>query len=153
MPVGSRVAMSMCLGYKLGRNHNDAAVTDAAFGNDVVGELPHVRGAALEHCNFHAVLMIEVNVKRCLCQIMTVVGRLDKPLGQIAGRVVVDEDERAHALATFSCVLCRLLNAGTGKVPDRFRSILVSSPFNDTVKVRHQVLVESDSNTLHDEFT
>jgi hypothetical protein len=84
---------------------------------------------------------------------MTAMGRLHEPLGQIAGRMVVYEDERADALATLSCILCRLLNSCTGKVPDRFRSILVSPPFNDTVKVRHQVVVESNSNTLHSEFT
>jgi hypothetical protein len=151
MSVGSLVAVSMCLGGKLGRNHNDAPVTHAAFGNDVVGELPHVRGAALQHGHFHAMVMIKVNVKRCLCQIMTVVGRLDEPLGQIAGRMVVYEDERADALATLSGILCCLLNSGTGKVPNRFRSILVSPPFDDTVKVRHQVVVESNSNTLHNE--
>jgi hypothetical protein len=153
MPVGSRVAVRMRLACKLGRNHNDAAITDAALGNDAVGELPHVRGTALQHGHFHAVVMIEVNVKSCLRQIMTAMGRLHQPLGQIAGRMVVYEDERADALATLSCILCRLLNSRTGKVPDRFRSILVSPPFNDTVKVRHQVVVERNSNTLHSEFT
>jgi hypothetical protein len=149
--VGSRVAVRMGLGSKLGRNHDDAAVTDAAFGNDGVGELPHVQGAALEHCNFHAMFMVEMNVKRCLRQIMTVVGRLYESLGQIAGRMVIYEDERADALATLSCVLCRLLNSRAGKVSDRLRSILVSPSFDDTVKVRHQVVVQSNSNALHDE--
>jgi hypothetical protein len=151
VPLGSRLAVRMGLGGKLGRNHDDAAVTDAAFSNDIVGELPHVWGATLQHCNFHAMFMIEVNVKRCLRQIMSVVGRLYEPLGQIAGRMVINEDERADALATLPCVLCRLLNSRSGKVSDRLRSILVSPPFDDTVKVRHQVVVESDSNALHDE--
>jgi hypothetical protein len=153
MPVGSHVTVSMRLGRKLGWNHNEAAITDAAFGNDAVGEPPHVGAAALEHRHFHAMVMIEVNVKGCLRQIMTAMGRLYEPLGQIARRMVVYEDERADALATLSCVLCRLLNSRTGKVPDRFRSILVSPPVDDTVKVRHQVVVESNSNTLHNEFT
>jgi hypothetical protein len=152
MPVGSRVAVSMRLGCQLGRHHHDATVTHAALGNDAVGELPHILSAALKHRHLHAVVMIEMNVKRCLCQIMTVVGRLYEPLGQVAGRMVVYEDERADALVTLSCVLGRLLNSGTGKVPDRFRSILVSAPFDDTVKVRHQVVVQSNSNTLHNEL-
>jgi hypothetical protein len=153
MPVGSRVAMSMRLGCKLGWNHNDAAITDATFGNDAVSEPPDVRGAALQHGHFHAMVMIEMNVKGRLRQIMTAMGRPYEPLGQIADRMVVYENERADARATLSCVLCRLLNSGAGKVADRLRSILVSPPFDDTVKVRHQVVVESNRNTLHNEFT
>jgi hypothetical protein len=152
MPVGSRVAVSMRLACQLCRHHHDASVTHAALGYDAVGELPHIRSAALEHRHLHAVVMIEVNVQRCLCQIMTVVGRLYEPLGQVAGRMFVYEDERADALATFSCVLRRLLNSRTGEVSDRFRSILVSAPFDDTVKVRHQVVVQSNSNTSHNEL-
>ena len=152
MPVGSSVAVRMRLDCQLGRHHHDAAVTHAALGNNAVGELPHISSAALEHRHLHAVVMIEVNVKRCLRQIMTVVGRLYEPLGQVAGRMVVYEDERADGLATRSRILCCLLNSGAGKVPDRFRSILVSAPFDDAVKVRHQVVVQSDSNALHNEL-
>jgi hypothetical protein len=151
MPVGSRLTMSMSLSCKLGWNHHDTTVTDAAFSNDAVGEPSHVSGTALQHRNFHAVLMIEVNVECRLCQIMTVVRRLDEPLGQIARCMVVDEDKRAHAVATLSGILCGLLYSGAGKVPDRLRSVLVSPPFNDPVKVRHQVVVKSNSNALHNE--
>jgi hypothetical protein len=151
MPVGLRLTVRVCLSCKGGGNHHDTTVTDAAFSNDAVGELSHVSGAALEHRNFHAVLMIEVNVERRLCQIMTVMGRLHEPLGQIARCMVVDEDKRAHAVATLSRILCGLLDSGAGKVPDRLRSVLVSPPFNDPVKVRHQVVVESNRNALHNE--
>jgi len=151
MPVGSRLTVRMSLRCKFGRNHHDTTVTDAAFSNDAVGEPSHVSGTALQHRNFHAVLMIEVHVERRLRQIVTIVGRLHEPLGQIACCMVVDEDKRAHAVATLSRILCGLLYSGAGKVPDRFRSILVSAPFNDPVKVRHQVVVESNSNALHNE--
>jgi len=151
MPVGSRLTVRMSLRCKFGRNHHDTTVTDAAFSNDAVGEPSHVSGTALQHRNFHAVLMIEVNVERRLRQVVTIVGRLHEPLGQIACCMVVDEDKRAHAVATLSRILCGLLYSGAGKVPDRLRSILVSAPFNDPVKVRHQVVVESNSNALHNE--
>jgi len=151
MSVGSRLAVSVGLGCKLGGNHHDTAITDAAFGNDAIGKPSHVSCPALQHGHFHAVFMIEVNVERRLCQIMTVVGRPHEPLGQIACCMVVHEDKRAHALATLSCILRGLLDSGAGKVPDRFRSILVSPPFDDPVKVRHQVVVESNRNALHNE--
>jgi hypothetical protein len=151
MPVGSRLTVSMSLSCKLGGNHHDTTVTDATFSNDAVREPSHVSGAALQHRNFHAVLMIEMNVERRLCQIMTVVRRLHEPLGQIARCMVVDEDKRAHAVATLSRILCGLLYSGASKVPDRLRSVLISPPFNDPVKVRHQVVVESNGNALHNE--
>ena len=151
MSVGSRLTVSMGLRCKLGGNHHDTTVTHAAFGNDAVGEPSHVGGTALQHRNFHAVLMIEVNVERRLRQIVTIVGRLHEPLGQIACCMVVDEDKRAHAVATLSRILCGLLYSGASKVADRLRSVLISPPFNDPVKVRHQVVVESNSNALHNE--
>jgi hypothetical protein len=151
MPVGSRLTVSMRLSCKLCGNHHDTTITDATFSNDAVGEPSHVSGAALQHRNFHAVLMIEVNVERRLCQIMTVMGCLHEPLGQIARCMVVDEDKRTHALATLARLLRGLQDSGARKVPDRLRSILVSPPFNDPVKVRHQVVVESNCNTLHNE--
>jgi hypothetical protein len=91
MPVGSHVAVSMRLACQFCGNHNNAAITDAAFGNDAVGEPPHVRAAALQHGHFHAMVMIEVNVKGCLRQIMTAMRRLYEPFGQIASRMVVYE--------------------------------------------------------------
>ena len=81
MAVGSLLAVSVRLSRKLGGNYHDTAVTDAAFGDDAVGEPSHISCTALQHRHFHAVFMIEVNVKRRLCQIMTVVRRLHEPLG------------------------------------------------------------------------
>jgi len=44
-------------------------MTHSAFGDNVVGSALHIRATSLEHCNFHATLLIEMHVQRRLCQV------------------------------------------------------------------------------------
>jgi hypothetical protein len=48
----------------LGRNHHDAAVPYAALGDDVVGEMLHLCTATFQGRHFHAVVIVEMDVKR-----------------------------------------------------------------------------------------
>src|SRR6516225_2730335 len=48
------------------RQIDHVSVAHPALGNDVVGKVLHVRAASLEHGNFHAALLIEMDVQRRL---------------------------------------------------------------------------------------
>ena len=60
------------------------AVTHAAFGNDVVGEVLHVGTPPLEHGDFHATLLIEVHVQRRLGKVVVIVEIAGEALRQFA---------------------------------------------------------------------
>ena len=72
------------------------SMTHSAFGNDVVGNAPHIRATPLEHCNFHAALLIEMHVQRRLCEVVVLMemgstdlhGRLLEPgAGEVTDRL------------------------------------------------------------------
>ena len=48
----------------LGRDHHQASVSNASLGNDVVGEMLHLGAGASQGRYFHAIVIVEVNVKR-----------------------------------------------------------------------------------------
>ncbi len=54
------------------RQIHDMTVTHAALGDDVIGKFLHVETAAFEHGDFHAAVVIEVHVQRCLREIVTI---------------------------------------------------------------------------------
>ena len=62
----------VCLGSMSGQVHH-LPVAHATFGDDVIGELLHVGAASLEHCHLHATVVIQMNVQRCLREIVVIV--------------------------------------------------------------------------------
>ena len=47
------------------RDHHDAAVAHAAFGDDVVGEMPDLAGVAAQRRHLHAIVVVEMDVQGC----------------------------------------------------------------------------------------
>ena len=47
-----------------GRDHHYAAVADAAFGDDVVGEMPDLAGVAAQRRHLHAIVVVEMDMQR-----------------------------------------------------------------------------------------
>jgi hypothetical protein len=91
----SGVLVVMCDPWQI----DDLPVSYAAFGDDVVGERPHVIGASFQHRHLHATLMVKVNVQRSLREIVMIVEVARQPLWQVALMVVVDIDEGGDALS------------------------------------------------------
>jgi hypothetical protein len=58
-------ARDLCLPGSLGGYHHQAAIAHAALGDDVIGEMLHLGSEPVQGGHFHAVVMVEVNVKRC----------------------------------------------------------------------------------------
>ena len=75
------------------RQIDDLPMADAAFGNDMVCKLLHVASASFQDRDFHAALVIQMNVQRRLRKIMMIVEIARQPLRQFALMVVVDIDE------------------------------------------------------------
>ena len=67
-----------------GRNHDDATVAHAALCNDMIGQMLHGRRAALQSCDLHAVVIVEMHVQGGQRQVVMVVEVVDETIGQIA---------------------------------------------------------------------
>jgi hypothetical protein len=78
---------------------DDLPVSHAAFGNDVVGERPHVIAASLQDRHLHALFVIQMNMERRLREIMMIVEVARQPFRQFALMVVVDIDQGGDALS------------------------------------------------------
>jgi hypothetical protein len=94
-------------------------MTYPAFGNDVVGKALHIGATSLEHCNFHATLLIEMHVQRRLCEIVVLVEIACKALRQVALSVVVNIDQSRHTRMGSTDLHGCLLESGAGEVTDR----------------------------------
>src|SRR5580692_10387790 len=110
----------------LGRDHDEAAVAHAALGNDVVGEMLYLGSGPSQGRDFHAVVVVEVDMKRRHREIMMAMIVLHQASRQISRGVVVDIDQRGHAASRFPHFLRRLLHPGAGEIPDRLRAVLVT---------------------------
>jgi hypothetical protein len=58
--------MSVRFGFEINWHQDQASVPDPSLGNDLVGKLPYIISAPLEHGNLHAAVVIEVDVQRRL---------------------------------------------------------------------------------------
>jgi len=58
--------MSVRLGFKIHWHQDEASVPHPTLGNNLVGKLPYIISAPLEHANLHAAVVIEVDVQRRL---------------------------------------------------------------------------------------
>ena len=64
------------------RNHIEAPVAYAAFSDQVVGKLLHVSVVAPQNGNFHAGVVIKVNVHRRQRDVVMFMKRIDQAIGQ-----------------------------------------------------------------------
>src|ERR1700704_3228974 len=81
----------------LGGDHDEEAVAHAALGNDVVGKMLHLGAAPFQGRHFHAVVVVEMDMKRRHREIMMAMIVLHQASRQISRGMVVDIDKRGHA--------------------------------------------------------
>jgi hypothetical protein len=152
MPMGRFVAVRVRLIGDFDRYQHHATMANAAFGDHMLGAMLDVARAALENRDLHAAFVVEMNMQRCMRHVVMIVKSMNEPLGEIAGRMIIDVDESGNAIATLAGVLLRLLHSGSGQVPDRLGAVLVAALCHDPIEVGHEIVVESDSDTLHGEL-
>ena len=63
--LAGSMSLAVAFGYAR-RQINDLPVAQAAFGNDMVGELLHLDAAALQYGDFETAVVVEMNVQRRL---------------------------------------------------------------------------------------
>src|SRR5450755_808654 len=80
---------------------------------------------------------------------MVVMERIGEPLGQLARRMVVDVDQRRHAIALLVEASGSLPDAGSRQVADRLGTVLVAAGRDDPIKLGHQLVVDRDGHALH----
>ena len=97
-----------------GRQVDDLAVSHAAFGDDVVGELLHLSAGSLQHRHLHATFVVEVNMQRRLREIMMIVKIAGEPLWQFALVMVVDVNQSGKTVLSSGRPHGMLLQAGAG---------------------------------------
>jgi hypothetical protein len=107
-------------------DHHHAPVFDAAFRDDVVREVLYLRARAAQRGHFHAIIIVEMNMKRGQRQIMMSMVIFDQPPRQVTRSVIVDVDQRCDAFTRLSLFPRGLLHAGAGKIADRFGAILIA---------------------------
>src|ERR1700722_5627363 len=100
----------------LGRDHDEAAISYAALGNDVVGEMLHLGSGAFQGRHFHAVVVVEVDMKRRHREIMMAMIVLHQASRQIPRGVVVDIDQRGYATPRLPHFLRSLLHPRAGEI-------------------------------------
>ena len=71
----------------LGWDHDEAAVAHAALGNDVVGEMLHLGSGPFQRRHFHAVVVVEVDMKRRHREIMMAMIVLHQASRRVAGSI------------------------------------------------------------------
>jgi hypothetical protein len=75
-----------------------------SFGDDMIGEFLHVFTRSLQDRHLHAGFVVQVDVKRCLCEIMMIMEIACEALRQFALVMVVDVNKSGETLlsgATF----------------------------------------------------
>lgn len=134
---------------RIRRNHDHAAVPNAAFGDDMVSEMLNVMGWSLQCGDLHAGVVVEVDVQRRQRQIMMAMKALGQPLRQVARSVIVDIDQGCDAILAPFVVALRLLNPGAHKITDRLGTVLITVGGDHPIHLIEQVIVESDRDALH----
>jgi hypothetical protein len=94
------------------------SVTYPAFGDNMVGKVLHIRAKSLEHSNFHAAILIEMHMKRRLCEVEVFVEIACEALWQFPRAMIVNIDESCHARIGATDLHDCLLEAGAGEIAD-----------------------------------
>jgi hypothetical protein len=151
MSVARLIAMGMSLLRHFDRHHRQAAVSNAALCDDMFGAMLNVACTALENHDFHAALVIQMDMQCRVSHVVMIMKCLDQTTGQIARRVVVDVNQGGDAITAFTEFLFCLLDSSPRQVPDRLRPVLVAPQLDYAVKINHEIVVESDGHSLHRE--
>lgn len=133
----------------LAHDHVELPMVYAALGHQLVGELPHLLGRALEHHGLQATGMVQVHMGGGYRQI--VVGMLQprQALGEFAFVVVVDireiGDAGAHGLRGFA-LLCEVREQ---QIAYGLGAVAVAGARHEGVEFLGQAVLQGNSETLH----
>jgi hypothetical protein len=93
--------------------------------------------------------VVDVHVKRRLCEIVVIVEILGQPLRQLTSGVIVDVTQRRDTLAITDRVITGVFEAAPHQIAKRFRAIRIAALFDEFVHLGNEVVVDRDRQALH----
>src|ERR1700716_854637 len=152
MPVIGTLARDVFFLAGFPWDHHDASVFDAALGDDVIGEMLYLGTGAAQRGHLHAVIIVEMNMKRGERQIVMAMIIFDQPPRHAARSMIVNVDQRRDAFSRLALLLRSLLHAGAREIADRFGTVLISVLGNHGVELPHQFVIKRNCDALHGSF-
>lgn len=67
--------------FRRGRDHDHAPIAHAAFGNDVIGQMPDLAARSLQRRHFHTAVVVEMNMQRRQRKVVVAVEILHQAFG------------------------------------------------------------------------
>lgn len=132
------------------RDHHHPSVTDAAFGDDVVGEVLDVPARSLHRRDFEAGRIIQMDVHGRNRDVVVLMRTLDQPVRQIARGMIVNIDQRSDAVVGACAFLPHLRQTVTREITDDLGAVLIAAFGCCSVDLFEQVVVEGDGDALHE---
>src|SRR3569833_2026631 len=150
MGMRVRVAVTMAAPVRYrDRHHHDMAVTDAALGDDLLGERLHFAPRALQHGDLETALGIDMHMQSGLREIAVIVRLLRQPFWQIARGVIVDVAERRDAVAAVAAPGISLFETAAQQVAKRLRTVGIAAPLLDGAAPSYKSAVDRSRLALH----
>lgn len=149
MPLCTIVAVGVRFLLHFDRDGHKPAMPHPPLGDDMFGEMMNFARFSAQQRDLHAAGMVEMNLHGGDRQIVMLVMRLGKTIGELPHGAIVDIDERGDAIAVVAGAAARLLHAGTSEVTDSLRPVVIPAPLHIALKFRDELIVESDGHPLH----
>ena len=124
-------------------------MSDPSFGDDVIGELLHVFTGSLQDRYLHAGFVVQVDVKRCLCEIMMIMKIACEALRQFALVMVVDVNKSGETLLPSRHLRCMLLQARPRQIAHCLGAIGVAVSRHVALQLCNEILVDGYRDALH----
>jgi len=126
------------------------AVLHAAFGDNSLGKFPHSRRLSPQHGHLKTVFMIEVNMHRRDVEVVMIVMRVGKPLGQFAGMMVVDIGQRRKSSTGPSALKPGMPQPKARQIAQGLRAVVISIAVHEGRQFSRELLGHADRDPLHD---
>lgn len=116
MPLCTIVAVGVRFLLHFDRDSHKPAMPYPPLGDDLFGEMMDLARPPTQHRDLHAACMIEMNLHGGDRQIVMMVMRVGKTLGELPHCVIVDIDQRGDAISIVASAAARLLHSSPGEV-------------------------------------
>lgn len=127
----------------------EPAMTHTAFGDDLLGELPHSFCRAFEGSNLEALFVVEVHMHGSDREIVVFMQQARQALGQLSFMMVIDVGQTRDAQTVAVVSLVAPLQQIAQDVAHRLAARGVSALFDERIECRSQLLAERNREAIH----
>ncbi len=140
--------MCMLCHLDCSRQERQASVADAAFGDELLGESPHLSRRALEDADLHHAFVVEGHARGRDAEVVVLLEPARQALGQLAGRRVVNVAQAGHALRRRGRGV-GVDDAGAHQVAHGLGAVLIAARRDKGVQFLGKLLIDRDGDALH----